>query len=357
MPNERVGKVREQLAARGADALLVTNAVNRRYLSGFTGTSGVLLIDGSRAALVTDFRYREQAGKQAAGFAVVEHGPELYETVKRLLVEWGVSRLLFEDRDVTFAAYQDIRDKLNPAELIPAGELVETLRMVKDERELAVMREAADLADRAFEHILPYIRPGATEASIALELEFYMRRNGASGPSFDTIVASGERSAMPHGVASDRVIGKGEFVTLDFGAYYKGYCSDITRTVVVGKPSDKQREIYAIVLEAQQAALDRLAPGMTGKQGDALTRDVITRYGYGEYFGHGTGHGFGMEIHEAPRLSRTCDTVLTPGMTVTVEPGIYLPGFGGVRIEDDVVITDTGIEILTRSPKELIVLD
>ncbi|HEY8528309.1 MAG TPA: M24 family metallopeptidase, partial [Paenibacillaceae bacterium] len=165
------------------------------------------------------------------------------------------------------------------------------------------------------------------------------------------------RSALPHGVASDRAIGSGEFVTLDFGAYYKGYCSDLTRTVVVGKASDRHREIYEIVLEAQRTALEGIRPGMTGREADALTRDVIKRYGYDEYFGHGTGHGLGMEIHEAPRLSRTDETVLVPGMTVTVEPGIYLPGFGGVRIEDVVVITETGIEILTRAPKELIVLD
>jgi Xaa-Pro aminopeptidase len=184
-------------------------------------------------------------------------------------------------------------------------------------------------------------------------METFMRKGGASGPSFETIVASGERSALPHGVASERVIGTDEFVKLDFGAYYKGYCSDITRTVVVGRASDRHREIYNIVLEAQLYALAHIRPGMTGREADALSRDIIAKYGYGDRFGHSLGHGLGLEIHEAPRLSKLSDTILTPGMTVTVEPGIYLPGFGGVRIEDDIVITESGIKILTSSPKEL----
>jgi Xaa-Pro aminopeptidase len=358
MANARVNRLREKIAEAGAQAMLVTSDVNRRYLSGFTGTHGYVLVSAERAVLITDFRYKDQAPLQAKGFEIVEHGPEITESVADLLTKWGVSTLLFEDRHVTFAEHATLVNTLAPAGLLPAGGIIEELRMIKDEDELAIIREAADVADRTFEHILGFIKPGLTELEIALEMETFMRKLGASGPSFTTIVASGERSAMPHGVASERVVGRDEFVKLDFGAYYKGYCSDLTRTVVVGKPSDKHREIYSIVKEAQQYALDHLVPGMTGREGDALTRDIITRYGYGEYFGHGTGHGFGMEIHEAPRLSRTGgDIVLTPGMTVTVEPGIYLPGFGGVRIEDDIVFTDTGIQIITRSPKELILLD
>jgi len=353
----RIEKVRRLLKERQADALLVTRAVNRRYLTGFTGTAGMALISADRAALITDFRYREQASVQAQGFEVVEHGLDPKADTAALAHGWGVRRVLFEDHDMSVAEYRGWTEKFRPAELVAAGRLVEGLRAVKDESELAVMREAAQLADRAFQHVLPKIRPGVTEREIALELEWFLRGQGADAMAFDTIVASGPRSAMPHGVASERAIGPGEFVTLDFGAYYKGYCSDLTRTVVVGKPTDRHREIYGIVLEAQGTALEGIRPGMTGREADALTRDVIKRYGYGEYFGHGTGHGLGMEIHEAPRLSRTDETVLVPGMTVTVEPGIYLPGFGGVRIEDVVVITETGIEIFTRSPKELIALD
>ena len=357
MPNARVERLRRKMAEIGAQAIRVSSAVNRRYFSGFTGTSGILLITQDRAALLTDFRYRVQAAQEAAGFEIIEHGPNQNETLAETVKTWGISGLLFEDRHVTYAEHAELAKALPNVELAPAGDMADAPRMIKDPEEIRVLQEAAEVADRAFEHILNFLKPGVTELAIAAELEHFMRKQGAQGPSFATIVASGERSAMPHGTASERVIGKGEFVTLDFGAYYKGYCSDLTRTVVVGQPTDRHREIYSIVLEAQQYALEHLKPGMTGREGDALTRDIITRYGYGEHFGHGTGHGIGMEIHEAPRLSMTSEIILAPGMVVTVEPGIYLPGFGGVRIEDDVVITETGIQFLTRSPKELIVLD
>lgn len=356
LPNARVNRLRAKTLEAKDTAMIVASAVNRRYLSGFSGTSGALLLSAERAALLTDFRYQEQAPQQAAGFEVVIHGPDMKAKIKEVLESWGVSRLLFEDSHVTYAEHAAWAEALAPIRLAPAGGSLEELRQIKDEDEIAIMREAADVADRAFAHVLGYIRPGVTEMDVAAELEMFMRKAGASGPSFDTIVASGERSALPHGVASRRVIGSGEFVTLDFGAFYQGYCSDLTRTVFVGEPTDKHREIYAIVKEAQAYALEHLKPGMTGREGDALTRDIIARYGYGDNFGHGTGHGLGMDIHESPRLSATCDTVLQPGMVVTVEPGIYVPGFGGVRIEDDVVMTETGIQILTRSSKELILL-
>ncbi len=356
LPNARVNRLRERLPESKDTAMIVASGVNRRYLSGFSGTSGVLLLSGERAALLTDFRYQEQAPQQAIGFEVVIHGPDMKAKIGEVLGSWGISRLLFEDGHVTHAEHAAWVKALAPIELAPAGGIIEELRQIKDPGELDIMQEAADVADRAFEHVLEIIKPGVSEMDVAAELEMFMRKAGASGPSFDTIVASGERSAMPHGVASTRLIGSGEFVTLDFGAYYKGYCSDLTRTVFVGEPTDKHREIYGIVKEAQAYALEHLKPGMTGREGDALTRDIIARYGYGDNFGHGTGHGLGMDIHESPRLSATCDTVLQPGMVVTVEPGIYLPGFGGVRIEDDVVMTDTGIQILTRSSKELILL-
>jgi len=218
------------------------------------------------------------------------------------------------------------------------------------------MREAAVLADRTFSHILTKIRPGVTERELDLQMEMFMRENGATSSSFETIVASGERSALPHGVASSRVLQGNEFITFDFGALLNGYCSDVTRTVVLGEASDRHREIYGIVLEAQLNALDKIRPGMTGREADALTRDIISSYGYGENYGHSTGHGLGMEVHENPRLSKLSDDILKPGMVVTVEPGIYIPGFGGVRIEDDIVITETGIEIITSSTKELTLL-
>jgi Xaa-Pro aminopeptidase len=210
------------------------------------------------------------------------------------------------------------------------------------------------LADRTFEHILTIAKPGVSERDLALEIEMFVRRNGASGTSFDTIVASGERSALPHGVASDRKLQANEFMKLDFGALYEGYCSDLTRTVCIGKASDKHKEIHGIVLEAHRNVLAHLKPGMTGVEADSLARDIIAKAGYGDNFGHSLGHGIGLYIHEAPTLSQRSDTVLQPGMVVTVEPGIYLPGFGGVRIENDVVITESGIRVITHSPMELL---
>jgi Xaa-Pro aminopeptidase len=357
MQQARLEKLRVELQEQGLRALLITNATNRHYMTGFTGSSGFVIITDSKAYLLTDFRYMTQAPQQAVGYEVIEHASKAMVTVKGLLDSLGISKVGFEQNDMTFGAYRSTADVLSGIDLVPTDGLVEKLRLVKDAAELAVLQEAADLADQTFTHILSYIRTGTKEMDIALEIEMFMRKNGATSTSFETIVASGERSALPHGKASDRIIQTNEFVKLDYGAYYKSYCSDITRTVVVGKPTDKHKEIYHIVLEAQLEALDKIKPGMTGKEADAIARNVIGRYGYGDFFGHGTGHGLGMEIHEAPRLSMQVDTVLRPGMTVTVEPGIYLPGFGGVRIEDDIVITDTGIHILTHSSKDLIVLD
>lgn len=356
MQEERIRRLRGLMQEQGLKALLITNATNRMYMTGFTGSSGYVVMTEDRAILLTDFRYMTQAPQQAIGYEVIEHAPRAMETVKDLLTQAGLTKLGFEQNDMTYGVYQACAGILNGVELVPTDFIVENLRMVKDEGELAIMQEAAELADRTFEYVLGVLKPGMRELDIALEIEMYVRAHGAASTSFETIVASGARSALPHGKASDKIIGTNEFVKLDFGAYYKGYCSDITRTVVLGTPTDKHREIYNIVLEAQLEALERIRPGITGREADAVARDVIKRYGYGDLFGHGTGHGLGMEIHEAPRLSMTGDVVLTPGMTVTVEPGIYVPGFGGVRIEDDIVITDTGNRRLTQSSKDLIVI-
>ncbi|WP_127586055.1 M24 family metallopeptidase [Paenibacillus koleovorans] len=357
MVQARLATFRQLLGERKLEAMLVTNSYNRRYLSGFTGSSGALLITPDQAVLLTDFRYRTQAPQQAPHFRLVEHKPKLIETAAELLAEWKIGELGFEQQDVSYGTYAAYSASLGSIKLVPTDGWIEELRMVKDDAELAVMQEAAELADRTFQHMLTVLKPGLSENDAALELEFFMRRHGATSTSFETIIASGERSALPHGKASERIMKTGEFVKMDFGAYYKGYCSDITRTVVLGQASEKHREIYDIVLEAQQLTLDRIRPGMTGKQADAIARDVIKKYGYGDYFGHGTGHGLGMEIHEAPRLSLTGETVLKPGMTVTVEPGIYLPDFGGVRIEDDIVMTDSGMRRLTQATKDFIIID
>lgn len=356
MANKRVIELRKSMLQRGLEAVFITSAINRRYLSGFTGSSGYVLITHQRAYLLTDFRYMVQAPQQATGYDVVEHGVSVSETLKGLLDAEKIKEVGFEQDDVVFSAFRKYEQELAPIKLVPVTGLVELLRVFKDADELAIMKQAADLADRTFEHMLRVLKPGVTELEMALEIEFFMRKNGATSSSFDTIVASGERSALPHGVASERVLGRDEFVKMDFGALLNGYCSDITRTVVLGTPSARHREIYDIVLEAQLHTLEHLRPGMTGAEADALARDIIVRYGYGDEFGHSTGHGLGMEVHESPRLSKLSDTILQPGMVVTVEPGIYLPGFGGVRIEDDVVITENGIRRLTESTKDFIVI-
>lgn len=356
MANKRVKQLREKLQEQGLSAMLVASPINRRYLTGFTGSAGYVLITRNESYLLTDFRYMTQAPAQAAGFKVVEHGAKVMDTVKELLAAEGISSLGFEQEHLTYAVFAAYTEQLKPVSLTPVSGLVEELRIFKDSEELKVMQRAADLADATFNHVLSIVETGKTEREIDLQMEMFMRSHGATSSSFDTIVASGERSALPHGVASARVIQGNEFITFDFGALLDGYCSDLTRTVAVGVPDPKLKEIYDIVLEAQLYALDHIKPGMTGREADALARDIITKYGYGEYFGHSTGHGLGMEVHESPRLSKLSDDVLKPGMVVTVEPGIYLPGLGGVRIEDDIVITETGIHILTSSSKEYTVL-
>lgn len=357
MEKLRLDKLRQLLQQQEIEAMLITSDINRRYLTGFTGSSGAVLISAEHAVLITDFRYMSQAPAQAPHYNVVEHKAEMKKTVHDLVQQWGIKRLAFEQRDITYGTFASYKEELASIELVPTDGLVEHIRMIKDEAEIEVLREAAKLVDDAFTYILDHLKPGVSEKQIDLELEFYMRQHGATSSSFDTIVASGERSALPHGVASERIIQNNEFVKLDFGAYYKGYCSDITRTVMIGTPEQKHRDIYDIVLEAQMHALEHIKPGMTGCEADALTRDIIKRYGYGDNFGHSTGHGIGMEIHEEPRLSPTSETILVPGMTVTVEPGIYIPGFGGVRIEDDIVITDEGAERLTFATKQFICLN
>lgn len=352
---EKLKKLRSEFQNAGIDGLFVASPFNRRYISNFTGTSGAALISTENAKFITDFRYIEQAKKQCTGFEIVKHGASIAMEVAGQIKELGIKRLGFERDYVTYGQFKVYED-LFEVELVPVTGLIEKLRLIKSDAEIKILKEAADIADAAFKHIIDFIRPGVTELGVANELEFFMRESGAASSSFDTIVASGYRSAMPHGVASEKIIEKGDMVTMDFGAYYKGYVSDITRTVAVGKPDPKLEEIYNIVLEAQLRGMDGLKAGMSGKEGDALTRDYITEKGYGDYFGHSTGHGIGLEVHEGPTLSMRSDTILKPGMVVTVEPGIYIPGLGGVRIEDDTLIEENSNEALTHSTKELLIL-
>ncbi len=348
---EKIEKLRADFSTHGIDGMLITSPYNRRYISNFTGTSGVVLISADKAQFITDFRYIEQASKQCEGFEIVKFSNTIPEEIAMQAKKLGIQKLGFEEDDLTVSSFKSY-EKVIEAELVPVSGLIEKLRLIKTDAEIKILKVAADIADAAFKHILDFIRPGKTELEVSNELEFFMRRAGATSSSFDTIVASGKNSALPHGVASDKVIEKGDFVTMDYGAYYKGYVSDFTRTVAVGEPDPKLKEIYEIVLEAQLRGMEGIKPGMTGKQADALTRDLITEKGYGEYYGHSTGHGIGLEIHEGPALSFRSDVVLEPGMVVTCEPGIYIPDLGGVRIEDDtLIITNDGNEALEHFTK------
>ncbi|WKA56389.1 M24 family metallopeptidase [Planococcus shixiaomingii] len=351
----KLQKLRTEMENQQLEALLVTSHYNLRYVTNFTGSAGLALITQDKAWFITDFRYTEQAAAQAAEFEVVQAKTNLLEEVADLVKEQKLGAIAFEQDYVTYATFVQYKEKL-AAELKPVSGLIEKIRMIKSPEEISILKQAAKIADAAYEHICGFIRAGRTELEVSNELEFFMRQQGATSSSFDIIVASGLRSAMPHGVATDKVIEQGDMVTLDFGALYNGYISDITRTVAVGEPSEQLKEIYQIVLDSQVLGVEKIGPGMTGIQADAIARDYIKSKGYGEAFGHSTGHGIGLEVHEGPGLSSKSDTILEPGMAVTVEPGIYLPGVGGVRIEDDILITESGNERLTNSTKELRIL-
>lgn len=351
-------KFQALLRERGAAALISSHA-NIFYLSGFSFEDGYLLICPEAAYLLTDARYSEAAENEAAcGFTVLAPKGPMLAAIRELMAGEGAALLLVEEDDLTVAVYDRLVKGLAPAVLAHGGsELLARLRVCKDADEIAAIREAQRITDAAYTHILGYIKPGVRELDVALELEFFMRRMGASGPAFDTIAVSGSASSLPHGVPRDRVLEKG-FLTMDFGARYRGYCADMTRTVVIGRADNEMKRLYRTVLAAQEAALDLIGEGIFCSAADRVARDIIDKSGYEGLFGHSLGHGVGIDVHEAPRLSgKAGDAVLTRGHVVTVEPGIYLAGKYGCRIEDLVVIGEGGrIENLTKSPKELIEL-
>ncbi|WP_291300802.1 Xaa-Pro peptidase family protein [Desulfosporosinus sp. BICA1-9] len=350
----RIERMRQRMHEERIDAYIVIRPENGRYLSGFTGGEATLYITSEKALLLTDFRYIAQAKAQSPDFEIIDAGQDHFAS----LAEIGehVQQVGFEGDYVTYVDHGKLQAALSQAELLSLPNLIGYLRSVKDDSELKLIREAVKIADLAFADVLKTIKIGQTEEEIGLNLDFSMRHAGASGGSFDFIVASGVRSALPHGTASSKIVQSGEFLTMDFGAIYQGYCSDITRTVFLGEPEDKQREVYEIVLAAQRAGIEAVAPGRTGKEVDAVARKLIEETGYGEYFGHGLGHSVGLAIHEGPNLNKREDRVLEPGMVVTVEPGIYIPDWGGVRIEDMVLVTENGCEVLTQAPKDFIII-
>ena len=359
MPGDRRGDrqagLRRRLQAQGLDALLVSCSANIRYLSGFTGSAGLLLLTADRTILLTDFRYAEQAPAETRGTADVVIEPRnVWERLRKLLLAGPHLRLGFERDHLTVRDAERLAG-LESVEPVPSSELVESLRVVKDAGEVAAIAAAAELAHAALRELLPSLKVGETEREIAARLEAGLRRRGSEWHPFPTIVASGPRSALPHARAGARPVGAGEWVLLDFGAQLDGYCADLTRTVIVGGAADtRQREIYAIVQQAQRKAREELRAGMLGRDADALARDVIAAAGFGDAFGHSLGHGLGLEVHEAPRLALTAEELLPAGAVVTVEPGIYLEGWGGVRLEDDIHLTPEGPRCLTDGRTELL---
>jgi Xaa-Pro aminopeptidase len=351
----RINKLRRVMLKNDLPTLIVTSSPNIYYLSGFTGSNATLFITEKENFLLTDFRYLEQAEKEAPAFKILKADREVGKKISEL--SSSLTRIGIEEEEVSWAQYKKWEKEFAGVRLVEASKLLGQLREIKDREEIEIIRQAVEITDRAFKQILNRIKLGVEEREISLELEFFLRREGASAASFEYIVASGFRGALPHGVASEKKIKNGELLTMDFGAKYQGYCSDLTRTVSIGKPTLKQKEVYNLVLEAQLAALEAIKPGLKGKEIDRVARDIISKAGYGEYFGHGLGHSVGLEIHESPFLNTREEKVLEPGMIVTVEPGIYIPGWGGVRIEDMVLVTNSGAEVLTQASKEFIIID
>lgn len=351
---ERLRKALHQLDERHLDGMLITNLTNIYYLTGFSGTAATLFISKTRRIFVTDSRYTLIAKETIKDFDIIESRTALLEIANIARAD-SLTRIGFEN-DMTYAFFQNLSETFQGLDLQAQNGFVEALRLVKDTSEIETISKACAISDKTFVDVLDFIKAGkTTEMEVANFLDFRMRHYGASGVSFETIAASGKRSAMPHGVASHKVIENGDSLTMDFGCYYNHYVSDMTRTIHVGHVTDQEREIYEVVLEANKALIEKACAGMTYSDFDKIPRDIITQAGYGERFTHGIGHGIGLDIHENPFFTRSQD-LLQAGMVVTDEPGIYLDNQFGVRIEDDLVITKEGCQVLTHAPKELIVL-
>lgn len=363
-------RIREILNQHKLQALILTDGYNIHHLSGYRGHTGMLVAYLDKQMILTDSRYTEQVMLEAKNFTCVDIGREGYSaTIAQLFKEIpakdGVIRVGFEDKEISYMQYQAFvdawREKLPDVwvEMVPLHDMVNSYREVKTEEEIEKLSHAEKIGDEAFDKIVPFIKEhldeNLTEQRVALQLEYEMRLRGAESTSFDTIAASGKNSSLPHAMPQKKILCDGDFLTMDFGCIYEGYCSDMTRTIHIGKDVEaEKKKVYEIVLAAQLAALAVIKPGMVCSDVDKCARDVIADAGYGAYFGHGLGHGVGLFIHEEPRFSMKCDAVLKPGMIMTVEPGIYLPGKFGVRIEDMIVVTEDGYRNLTSSPKELI---
>lgn len=352
MIERRKNKIERLLTEAKVDAFVFFDLANIRYLCGFTGTDGALVVTRKQSSFLSDSRYQTQAKEQVSADSVICYQKKLDGVVAELQ-RLGVQKVGFESECMAYASWEEMNRKIDgQLELVPVGKPLRSLRALKDDDEIASLERAAALNQQAFEEIKHLLVPGVSEMEIALTLEFFLKRSGGEAKAFDYIVASGPRGAMPHGLASEKKIEEGELVTIDFGTRIDGYHSDETVTVAVGDIDQKSREIYDTVLAAHGKALAAVRPGISIRELDAIARDYIGQQGYGEYFGHGLGHGVGLEIHEFPALSPKSEGCIEEGMVITIEPGIYVPELGGVRIEDTVVVTADGYRCLTRIPKQ-----
>ena len=353
----KLRRLRRNLENLGLEGIIVSHLPNLRYLFEFTGSTGTALVTPGQSFLFLDSRYILQGRAETTGCAIEMAHPSLEEALAQKVRSLGIRKLAVEEHYVSLHRYRLLANKLpRTIDLKPVGGLIEELRMVKSIEEIEEIQRTLDLTVQAFESIIPEVRPGIREIDLAAELEYQLRKRGARKTSFDTIVASGWRSAMPHGVASTKTLAQNEFVVFDFGAYREGYASDMTRTLFLGKPASEQRKIYTTVLDAVLRAEEKIRPGLSCQTVDRLARSHIEEQGFGDYFGHGTGHGIGLEVHEGPRIAPAQKRRIRRNMVFTIEPGIYLPDKGGVRIEDVVRVSQSGCEVMTRYPKELLVL-
>lgn len=351
----RIAAVRRVLAEKKLPALLVTDLVNLGWLTGFNGSNGFGLLTPDKAIFATDSRYTEQATHQCKDFQIEKLATSSPDEVVELLKKLGAPAIGFEAENLTVHLFQTYREKLpDEIALTPTTGLIGALRMIKDSDEVRRIEAAVDIADRTWDHIVPFLKPGAVERDVMLEMEWFIRGTCGAEVAFDIIVASGPRSALPHGRASDRTMQLGDFVTLDFGARLDGYNSDITRTVVLGEPTAEQKKVYGVVRDALYGSIEAIRPGVAGKLVDSVGREIIKAAGYGDYFGHGVGHQLGRAVHDGVAFSVRSETTVQEGMVVTVEPGIYIPGWGGVRIEHDVLVTASGAPILDKSLTDLL---
>jgi len=352
----RKALLRERLSGFRVDAILIIDPANLRYLTGFTGSSGFSIITEKHAIFVTDFRYQEQAGDEVRGFEIRVESGERGAEIKRIIDELGIKRLGFEADGISYGFYKRLRRR--GIKLRPLNNVVESLRVKKSKIELSYIKRAVKRAERAFRRLMPYIKVGATERELANRLEFFLKEEGCVNLPFDVIVASGPGSALPHARPTNKRLRRGDLVLIDWGGECEGYYSDITRTLILeGKDLSRRFEIHDHVLKAQERALRGIRPGIKATAIDRDARRYIEKKGYGEYFGHGTGHGVGLKVHEAPAISWRSRDVIEDGMVFTIEPGIYLPGFGGVRIEDMVVVRGDKVEVLTSLPRGLKVIE